>query len=212
MDDKYFGLFDRSNSIEKYDFFLKNMGAKTTLEKEVEKALKRKQTARVLDIGCGEAGALLGLKQKFGPGVHTTGIDLLDAENLDEFIKGNASEVNFPKDIDLAVSFRAMHLFHPLKKVFESACKSLAPQGKAFFSVRCQQIVGGQLLFHGNLSSTDLSFLKQIAKDGKFSGAAIKAVEVKEPKEVIIMNPQTGEKKKAILEILHGMNFFIEKE
>ncbi|MDO8634430.1 MAG: methyltransferase domain-containing protein [archaeon] len=212
MDGKYFEFFDRSNSIEKYDFFLKNMGAETTLEKEVEKALQRKQTARILDIGCGEAQALSELKKKFGKQVHTIGIDLLDSGNPDEFIKGNAAEVNFPKDVDLAVSFRAMHLLHPLKKVFEASCKSLAPHGKAFFSVRCQQIAGGQLLFHGNLDSVDMSFLKQIAKEGKFCKAKIRAVEVKEPKEVMIIDPITGLKSRAILEILQGMNFFIEKE
>lgn len=212
MDENYFGLFDRSNSIEKYDFFLKNMGAKTTLEKEVENILKRKKTARLLDIGCGEGGAFFELKKKFGEKIHTIGIDLLDAENLDEFIKGNTPEVSFPIDIDLIVSFRAMHLFHPIQKVFEEACKSLAPHGKAFFSVRCQQIVAGQLMFHGNLDSVDLSFLKEIAKKQTFNSAKLKAVEVKEPKEVILVNPQTGEKKKAILEILHGMNFFIQKE
>lgn len=212
MDEDYLRLFDRSNSIEKYDFFLKNMGAKTTLEKEVENALKRKQAIRVLDIGCGEAGALWGLKKKFGKKVHTIGIDLLDAENLDEFIKGNAAKVDFPKDIDLAVSFRAMHMLHPLRKVFEGACKSLAPHGNAFFSVRCQQIVGERLLFHGNLDATDLGFLKQVAKEGKLCGAKVKAVEVKEPKEVMIMDPETGQKIHAMLEILHGMNFFIQKE
>ncbi len=207
----FFELVDRANSLGKYDFFLKNMHAETSLEKEVENFLKKKKVVRVLDLGCGEAGALKDLKKMFGKKVFVAGIDLIKTEGLDSFVEGDTLEADFPKDIDIAVSFRAMHEFHPIEKVFEKLCQSLSAGGKAFLSVRCQQFLGDRLLFHGSLTSADMDFLKSLAKKNEFLGVKVKAVEVKEKKNVVFFDPKTARKPPAQLEIIHGINFFLEK-
>ena len=145
--------------------------------------------------------------------VFASGIDLIDTEKegLDQFIKSNAVQAVFPQNIDLAISFRAMHFFHPIQQVFKSVCQCLAQEGKAFLSVRCQQLVAGHLLFHGNLTISDLDFLKKISKEKTLHGAKIRVVEVKEKKGALLAGPANGSKKPAELEIIHGMNFFIEK-
>lgn len=213
MNELFFEVTDRANSLQKYNFFLKNMQAKTTLKKEVELVLERKPICRVLDIGCGEAQALKELKQIFGENVFAIGIDLIDTEKegLDQFIRANAVETVFPANLDLVVSFRSIHFFHPIQKVFKSVFQSLAQSGKAFLSVRCQQMVLDQLLFHGNLTAQDLNYMKKLAREKTLGRAKVMAVEVKEKKSVLVVDPSTGDKKPAELEIIHGINFFIEK-
>lgn len=210
-DDIYFELVDRSNSLQKYDFFLKNMQAKTTIEKEVENVIQRKSIARILDLGCGQAGALKELKQKFGEKVFVAGIDLVKTDGLDEFVQGDAVFVDFPQNIDLIFSFRAMHEFRPLEKVFEKICGSLCTGGKAFLSVRCQQFTSQGLFFHGNMTGQDLDFLKKIINAKEYKGTKITGIEIGETKNIIFVDPKTSRKTPAKLEVINGMNFFIKK-
>lgn len=204
-------LTDRANSIAKYDFFLKNIGAGTTVEKEVENTLKRKAQVRVLDLGCGEAQALKALKEKYGKKVFVAGVDQLPVEGLDEFSQGAAQDEPYPSDLDLVFSFRSMHEFSPLKKVVEKIGQSLAKGGKAFLSIRCQQLVGGQLFFHGNLNKEDLSFLKKIGEEGVFEGLKVEAKEAAEKKQVLILDPAKGSKIPAELKIVLGIGLFLKK-
>ena len=210
MDKEFFELTDRSNSIQKYNFFLKNMQAETTLEKEVEDFLKKKKVVRILDLGCGKAQALKELKEKFGSKVFIAGIDLVKTDGLDEFFEASALEASFPKNIDLVVSFRAMHFFSPLDVVFEKISGCLAKGGKAFLSVRCQQFVGSSLLFHGNLNAKDLDFLKKISKEKSCFGVKCLVIEVKEKKTIVLINPTSGRKIPAQIELVHGANVFLK--
>jgi SAM-dependent methyltransferase len=188
------------------------MHAETTLEKEVEKVFARKKNCRVLDLGCGEGGALKELKQKFGVRVFVCGIDLLEAQGLDWFVRGRAQGADFPDNVDLVVSFRAMHEFSPLESVLEKVCKGLAGGAKGFLSVRCQQLVGNQLLFHGNLNSRDLDFLKKIINAGEFKGVKVRGVEATETKKVTLVEPATAGKVSAQLRIINGINLFLGKK
>lgn len=208
---EFYEITDRANSIAKYDFFLKNMRAETTLEKEVKKVLARKKNCRLLDLGCGQAEALKELKEKFGDKATIIGIDLLPVSGLDEFVEGKVPQCVFPQKIDLAFSFRAMHEFSPIEKFFEKLSTCLASGGKAFLSVRCQQLVGSQLLFHGNLKATDLDFMKKIISAKRFKSLMVNGVQIGEKKHVVLLNPVTGSKQAAELEIIHGINFFVEK-
>lgn len=161
-------LTDRGNSLQKYDFFLKNIGAEKTLSQMIGEIIAEKGNARVLDIGCGEAGALKELKKIFGKKIIVCGIDALPTEGLDWFFQGDAVKKDFPDKCDLVVSFRALHEIAHLKKILKKIEACLAAGGQAILSIRMQQELGGKTFFYGNLGKKDLAFLLALEKKGVF--------------------------------------------
>ena len=56
MDTLKYEITDRVNSLQKYNFFLKNMQAGTTLQELVKEVLEEKSSAKVFDLGCATVG------------------------------------------------------------------------------------------------------------------------------------------------------------
>ena len=130
---------DRSNTLELYNTFLSNVGEKKTLQQLIDSIIKRKGKAVVLDLGCGNAGALNDLKKLYGARVSVKGIDLEKPEfNIDEFVQGNFLEAKLPQKNDLVFSFRALHESGEIEKMVSRTEQSLAPLGKALLVIaRC---------------------------------------------------------------------------
>lgn len=192
-----FELTDRHNSLQKYNFFLKNIGVEEKLEEMIAGIVKENGHAKILDIGCGDGGALKELKQVFGEKVIVCGVDALEAQGLDWFEKKDAAKAVLPKNCDLVVSFRSLHEIAHLKKVFEKISESLAAGGMAILSIRCEQEVGKKILLHGNLEKKDLDFLKKIKKQEQFNGLKALIIDV-------FQQTSAGE-------ILSGVNVFLHK-
>lgn len=171
-------LTDRANSLQKYNFFLKNMGAQETLEEMVQQIIDEKKKAKIFDIGCGEAGALKELKQLFGKKVTVCGADAIKTTGLDEFVFGNAAKKSFPAKCELVISFRALHEIANLKTVFEKISKSLSTGGLVILSIRLQQQVGERIFFHGNLTQADMDFLGEIEKIEEFKGLKVLVIKI----------------------------------
>ncbi len=197
MDTLKFELADRSNSLQKYNFFLKNMGLEQTLQELVQEIIQEKGSAKIFDIGCGEAGVLKELKTLFGKQITVSGIDAIPVTGLDEFVQGDAAKAVFPKNCDLIVSFRALHEIGHLEKVFGKISESLSFGGRAFLSIRCQQEMGGKIFFHGNLTQNDLDFLEKVEKKEEFQ----------KMKALVFKVMEKGQKK----EFAAGINVFLAK-
>lgn len=198
MDTSKFELTDRANSLQKYGFFLKNMGLEQNLQELVQDIIQEKGHAKILDIGCGEAGALKELKTLFGKQITIIGIDALPVTDLDEFVQGDAVKAVFPKNCDLILSFRALHEIAHIETVFGKISESLAAGGRAFLSIRCQQEVGGKIFFHGNLLKKDLVFLERVEKKEEFQ----------KMEALVLKIMENGWQKK---EFIAGINVFLAK-
>jgi len=166
---------DRSNTLELYNTFLSNVGEKKTLQQLIDSIIKRKGKAVVLDLGCGNAGALNDLKKLYGARVSVKGIDLEKPEfNIDEFVQGNFLEAKLPQKNDLVFSFRALHESGEIEKMVSRTEQSLAPLGKALLVIRIADDKG---IFEGQITEQDMEFLVKISRkksigNSKASGKA----------------------------------------
>ncbi|MBI2598308.1 MAG: class I SAM-dependent methyltransferase, partial [Candidatus Diapherotrites archaeon] len=68
-----FELTDRHNSLQKYNFFLKNIGVEEKLEEMIAGIVKENGHAKILDIGCGPGRDAKYFSEQ---GLDVTGIDL----------------------------------------------------------------------------------------------------------------------------------------
>ena len=169
---------EASNSLEFYNKFLSNVGEKKTLQQLVESIIKRKGKAVVLDIGCGDAGALAELKKIYGDKIEVRGIDSedLDADKkikVDVFVKGDFLDKELPQKNDLVFSFRALHESGELEISVEKIEKSLAPLGKAVLLIRIRDENGA---LEGNMQEEDEEFIVKSAKKGKLGKSSVKIV------------------------------------
>lgn len=161
------GIKDRNNSMQDYNFFLKNLGVK-----KLEELVEEREKPRVLDIGCGEGNALKELKKLYREKVYTTGIDLVKPESIegiDSFIEGNALEEEFGEQ-DIVVSFRALHEIGSLEEISEKTAECLKERGIAVLSARIQNENG----FLGEMKQKDLEFTEKLSETKKWKNCKVK--------------------------------------
>lgn len=137
------GVKDSDNTIASYDHYFKVMKPGLSVGALVGSILARKPVARVLDIGCGDAGMLKELLRKHPGKIDAHGFDLVapkvGKQGL-QFHEGDALELPFPSDCDLIVSFRAMHEVGALDRLVPKVARALAVGGHAFLSVRISEL------------------------------------------------------------------------
>lgn len=160
------GVIDVSNSLEIYNRFLVNAGELKPLEEFITDSLRFKKKIRVLDIGCGNAGALHELKKQFKKKIETIGIDLIPfpKKNADLALIGNALELNWPAGIDLVFSFRALHEFANAHLLVLKTSQVLAPSGTALLLFRLRNVVNQTVEWSGEMTQSDESFLFNLAQ------------------------------------------------
>lgn len=176
------GLVDVSNSLQTYDEFLHKMGFVFSLEELVEQQLPLHAPVKVLDIGCGDAGALSGMKQRFGKKVQTIGLDLIafPEKNADVLLVGDALELAFPDNCNLVFSFRALHEIGFAEKILEKVAACLAPKGIAILFFRLKNIVSQTAEWSGDMTEEDEQFLFSAAQQNRFNGCLISGKLVRE--------------------------------
>ncbi len=186
----YNELIEKNNDLKKYNSFLQKISPTLTLELLIEIMLKKKPKIRIMDVGCGNAGALTELKQKYKNKIHCIGLDLIEFESkIDEKIIRDALTTNFPKKIDLIISFRTLHLIGNIKKILEKTTVSLVVGGLAIYSIR----IRNGLDFTGVINSIDEDFLSKIVADGVFNGCEVRG-------EVV-----------SVSGLIQGFNLFVKK-
>ncbi len=163
------GVLDNHNSLEQYNGYLRNQGEPRTLQQLISNRLAKKPHLRVLDIGCGDAGALSELKKEFGDQLSVIGIDLVTPpqKKVDAFLPGDALSVPFPSECDVVFSFRALHEAGRIKDVIEKVLDCLAKDGVALLSIRVAEPVAGKPVFLGQMTITDLDFLTDLSLNKK---------------------------------------------
>ena len=175
---------DRDNSVESYNGFLSNVGERKTLQQFIDSVIKRKGKAVVLDVGCGNAGALMELKKLYGAKVEVRGIDLEQAESkeskIDVFVQGDFLGKELPQKNDLVFSFRALHETGDIETAVEKIEKSLAPLGKAVLLVRVRDENGA---LEGKMSEDDEEFLMKLGKGGKLGKSRAKVIAALDEKQ-----------------------------
>ena len=173
------GVGDKSNTLQDYDRFLANSGEQFSLEDFVSHQLLHTRCVRILDIGCGNAGALKGLRKQFGHRVHTMGLDLIDFDlatnKIDQKIIGDARTIALPKNLDLALSFRALHEIGNMPIVLPQITKSLSPSGIALLSVRVHDVTSKKSFFSGSITKKDEAFLMDIGKQDEWMNCTVVA-------------------------------------
>ncbi len=169
------GLVDVANSLEQYNEFLANLGEEKTLEEMVKQQLRLKKRLRILDVGCGNAGALKDLKKKFGAKIETIGLDLVPFPfaNADKSIVGNALEKELPQKCDFVFSFRTLHEIGFSEGLVKEVCRCLALHGTALLAFRLRTIAGAAMEWTGDIEENDEKFLFGIAEKGRFEGCKI---------------------------------------
>lgn len=169
------GLVDIENSLQKYEEFLSNLGEEKSLAEGIQQQLHSKKKLRILDIGCGNAGALKELKKKFGEKIETIGLDLIPfpEKNTDQQIAGNALEKKLPDNCDLIVSFRALHEIGHSDELVPRICEALASKGIALLAFRLHSIVNNSIEWAGDMQETDEHLLLQIAEKKRFVGCMV---------------------------------------
>jgi len=169
------GLVDIANSLEQYNEFLRNLGEEKSLEEMLKEHLRLKKRLRILDIGCGNAGALKDLKKKFGPKIETVGLDLVPfpSANADKSIVGNALEKELPQKCDFVFSFRTLHEIGFSEGFVKEICRCLALHGTALLAFRLRNIVGETMEWTGDIEENDEKFLFGIAEKGRFEGCKV---------------------------------------
>ncbi|HLC36923.1 MAG TPA: class I SAM-dependent methyltransferase [archaeon] len=172
-------VVDRSNSIKLYNSFLEKFSPILSLESLIDSALSEKNKITVFDLGCGEGQALKELKEIYKDKIKVMGLDLLPAKAaLDEFIEGSALEKDFPKEVDLLFSFRAMHEMDSMKKLIEKIISSLALHGKAVLSIRLIDLIDSDPKFSGEITAEDIKFLQKILREKSFLNSIVSGKEV----------------------------------
>lgn len=176
------GVISRDNSLEQYNYFLQTMGEKKSLEEIVSKIIIEKEKCRILDLGCGNAQALLEIKEKFSETVFTAGIDLIPAKTkIDVFIEGNIHEVIFPKEMDIIISFRALHEMGFVEKIIPKITQSLSSGGRAYLWLRIREVITGESLFTGEMNEKEEAYLLQLSSQRELENVRILAQPVYEP-------------------------------
>ena len=158
------GVYERDNTLALYDSYLSRIEPSFTLVKLVEAALRRRTPARVLDIGCGDAGALGTLRTRFGRSICALGIDLVPPPEgrLDEFVTGDAAAAGLPSDCDLILSFRALHEVGRPLEMIEQVRGALTPGGRAILSIRTMDTNRRPLCYAGIIGGEDLKGLEAL--------------------------------------------------
>jgi SAM-dependent methyltransferase len=169
------GLVDVANSLEQYNGFLHNLGEEKTLEEQLKEQLRFKKRLRILDIGCGNAGALKDLKKKFGAKIETIGLDLIPfpSLNADKSVVGNALEKELPSKCDFVFSFRTLHEIGFSEGLVKEVCRCLSLHGTALLAFRLRSLSNGALEWAGDMEETDEKFLFGIAEKGRFEGCRV---------------------------------------
>src|SRR5207249_8649920 len=125
------GLKERENDLARYDAYLSNMRANSSLTGLVREVLDHQPLARVLDVGCGDAGALCALAEQFPGRVDAMGLDLVppDAPGVRP-LAGDALRTPLPEECDLVLSFRALHEIGQIDTIVPKVARALAPRGR----------------------------------------------------------------------------------
>ncbi len=191
------GVADAENSLQLYEFFFKNMGFKESIVELVNRRLKEKTKVVVLDIGCGNGGFLSDLKDIFKEKVEAVGVDLLaPMKKPDKMIIGDALEVDFPKGVDLAFSFRALHEIGSPEKIVSKTYDCLAKNGKAFLSFRTADLYS-EAKGIAEIQEKEIKQLQKMVELGYLKDFQVKGFQV-----------VLGSVKD---EVVAGVNIFLEK-
>lgn len=187
------GIGDNANSLSRYDAFLQNLGIEQNLVQLVHERLEYHSVCRILDIGCGDGGALFELKKAFQSRVHTIGIDLRPASFvLDEFIHANARDIPFPSKLSLILSFRALHEIGQIEKVLHKISQAMDSESLAILSIRSRTPVPHGFAPAGILSSRDLAFLDSLEDRSDFDSASLLSIPFLGSSPNQAKNPMTG--------------------
>ena len=205
------GVKHRDNTLQSYDFFLENLGLES-LEEFIDHKFPEGRQVNVLDIGCGNAGALGELKAKLGKRVHCMGLDFVDFQaGVDEKIIGNALEIELPK-ADFIISFRALHEIGHVKEMLQKIAQALLAQGKAVLSIRAMALVNGKLELEESMRHEDVQYLKELAVREKLGNTILQGCRVHVElisQRVQVENPETHAME--TMHFLHGATVLLEK-
>lgn len=172
------GLIDVNNSLEEYEKFYKNMGFSESIKELVHEKITAQGRAVVMDIGCGNAGFLLDLKEIFKEKVETIGVDLLvPMKKPDKVVAGDVLDLELPKNVDFVFSFRALHEIGEPQKITEKIYASLAPKGRAFLSFRTMDLYVDSKGI-AEIGQAEIKQLTQMVRRGKLLDFSVKGFEV----------------------------------
>jgi len=180
----------------------------------IEKMIRERKQLRLLDIGCGNGVALKELKEAYKERVYCIGMDLKKpgVEKIDEFIEGNALEKDFPKNIDVVLSFRSIHEIGECKKILGKIRKCLAEKGQAFLSIRCQELKQGIIQNLGKISKQDIAFLLETLEKKHLNSLKVHGNMMPVVIEgVIVEKTAPWEKKIGILKYVSGVNLWLKR-
>ncbi|MBN2127328.1 MAG: methyltransferase domain-containing protein [Candidatus Diapherotrites archaeon] len=188
-------LLEKENSLKKYNLFLQRISPSLSIELLAEIQLKKNKKIKVMDLGCGNAGALKELKKKFKEKIHCIGLDAVEfnEKEIDEKIIADAMKIKFPKEIDLIFSFRTIHLIGSVKELLNKTTVSLSSGGAAVYSIR----IRNNLNFEGKITELDELFLKKIIAEKHFNDCEVKG-------EIVSINVE-------VTPLIQGINLFLKK-
>ncbi len=174
------GLKERENDCATYDHYLGVMQPGLSLRGTVDAVLEAQPRARLLDIGCGDAGALREVVAAYGDRVDAHGCDLVvSPDTAPVHVQGgDAARLAFPADCDLVVSFRALHEIGQLETLVPKVARALARGGVAYLSVRIAEFAEGRVEPQGSITPRDVQWIRTTAAMGLVAGARLRAVEV----------------------------------
>jgi SAM-dependent methyltransferase len=207
------GVYERENTLALYDSYLSRIEPSFTLVKLVEAALRRRTPARILDIGCGDAGALGELRTRFGRSIRALGIDLVPPPDgrLDEFVSGDAAGAGLPAECDLILSFRALHEIGRPLEMIEQVLQSLTTGGRAILSIRTMDTNRRPLCYAGIIDGEDLKGLEALAAGANPSPEGVHVLAHRATAEGTFQQKGEQESQRTRVHFLAGVDVLIER-
>jgi SAM-dependent methyltransferase len=175
------GIKERENSSALYDLYLENMRAGVRLHVLVEETLSARAVVRILDIGCGDAGALRALVAAYPGRVDAVGMDLVPPDAADSGVRvyaGDALRLPLPSQCDLIFSFRALHEIGGLDAMIPKIARALAAGGRAFLSIRIAEEEEGRIVPQGLITPRDVQWLRGVLAMRRIAGVRAEGAEV----------------------------------
>lgn len=207
------GIKERENDCAAYDLYLDLMQPGTTLRGLLDETLAAQPLARLLDIGCGDAGMLRELCTVYGERLEAHGADLVppaDAAPV-HAIGGDVLRAALPANCDLIVSFRALHEIGALDTMIPKLARLLAKGGRAFLSIRIAEFVDGRVEPQGSIVPRDVQWLKTTATAGMVAGVRLRVASVNAQAEVTLPLEPGAAPTTQEFAYLRGVNVFLHR-